>query len=101
MRTARHFAAAVVALLVAFAPALAAARTIRLAPGASLEAALRQAAARPGTIIELAPGDYSLSPEPYTDPTCGNCQDPAESVPATLGVRVSGERVQIRGPGAA
>jgi len=79
----------------------AAADVISLAPGESLGAVLQRAAERPGTVIELAAGDYVLSPTPYTDPTCGNCEDPNQSVPATLGARVSGEGVVIRGPGAA
>jgi hypothetical protein len=77
----------------------AAGETIRLSPGDPLAGALRRAGAHPGTVIELAPGDHVLSPTPYTDPTCGNCEDPAEPVPATLGARVSGEGVVIRGPG--
>jgi hypothetical protein len=78
-----------------------ASETVRLAPGESLGAAILRAAARPGTVLELAPGDYSLSPTPYTDPTCGNCEDPKQPIPATLGARVSGEGVVLRGPGAA
>jgi hypothetical protein len=79
-------------LLAAALPASASAR--------DLAAEIAAAAARPGTTIELPPGDYRLSPTPYTDPTCGNCEDPARSVPATVGARISGERIVIRGPGA-
>lgn len=51
-------------------------------------------------MLRLAPGDYTLEPETYLDPTCGNCADPHRPVPATLGLRVSGADVTIAGPGA-
>jgi phosphohistidine phosphatase SixA len=47
--------------------------------------------------IVLAPGRYRLAPSPYTDPTCGNCTDPAETVPATVGLRVRGAGILIEG----
>ncbi len=65
-----------------------------------LISAVRTAAATPGAVIQLAPGDYHLSPVPYPDPTCGNCQDPATEVPATLGLRVSATGLLLRGSGA-
>ena len=47
--------------------------------------------------FELRPGHYVLDPVEYTDPTCGNCEDPAEPVPATVGARVTGRNVTIFG----
>ncbi len=84
------------------APAWAQTR-IPVGDATELIAAARVAAAAPGSaevILELAPGDYHLTPAPYTDPTCGNCADPARAVPATLGLRIAGPRVTLRGPGA-
>ena len=52
-----------------------------------------------GASIAIAPGSYDLSPVPYTDPSCGNCEDPAEPVPATLGLRVEGDGLSITGTG--
>lgn len=64
----------------------------------SLAEAIATAASREGGLtIHLLPGDYHLAPQDYSDPTCGNCQDPDQSVPATLGVRISGRRVHLRG----
>ncbi len=37
-----------------------------------------------------------LEPKPYRDPTCANCQDPKTAADATLGMRLSGERVVLR-----
>jgi hypothetical protein len=48
-------------------------------------------------ILELAPGNYVLEPEPYRDPTCGNCEDPATLVEATVGLRLGGAGVFLRG----
>jgi hypothetical protein len=48
-------------------------------------------------VLYLGPGTYVLEPTAYTDPTCGNCEDAAASVPATLGVRVSGSGIELRG----
>jgi hypothetical protein len=64
---------------------------------AAIEAAAR---ALPGTVISLAPGEYALVPSPYTDPTCGNCEDPARAIPATLGLRVCGQAITLRGASA-
>jgi parallel beta-helix repeat protein len=63
--------------------------------GAELQRAIAEAA--PNTIISLRPGRYVLAPVAYTDSTCGNCEDPAEHVPATLGVRISGSGIRIIG----
>lgn len=50
--------------------------------------------------LRLAPGHYILHPTAWTDPTCGNCEDPATPVPATLGLRLSGTRLELIGVGA-
>lgn len=50
--------------------------------------------------IALAPGHYWLSPRAYTDPTCGNCQDPDRAVGVTAGVVLSGRQVELYGTGA-
>ncbi|HEX6133553.1 MAG TPA: right-handed parallel beta-helix repeat-containing protein [Longimicrobiales bacterium] len=55
------------------------------------------AAAAPGTTITLRAGSYVLEPAAFTDSTCGNCEDAGEDVPATLGVRIRGERIRIAG----
>jgi phosphohistidine phosphatase SixA len=47
--------------------------------------------------LVLAPGRYRLAPSAYTDPTCGNCPDPAETVPATVGLHVRGAGIIIEG----
>lgn len=48
-------------------------------------------------LVHLAAGDYHLRPRPYLDPACGNCQDPAEEVPATRGLRLTGTGLQLLG----
>jgi hypothetical protein len=50
-----------------------------------------------GMGLDIGAGTYILEPTSYTDPTCGNCEDGAESVPATLGVRISGRGITVRG----
>lgn len=50
--------------------------------------------------IALAPGHYWLSPRPYTDPTCGNCEDPARTVAVTAGLVLAGRDVELFGTGA-
>ena len=48
--------------------------------------------------IYLQPGDYYLSPTSITDSTCGNCEEPNQFVPATVGLEISGSYVRITGP---
>jgi hypothetical protein len=48
--------------------------------------------------IELAPGEYHLEPGAAVDSTCGNCENPDEMVPVTVGLTVSGRSVWILGP---
>lgn len=55
---------------------------------------------REPTRIVLEPGHYVLAPTEWTDSTCGNCQDPATPVPATLGLRLTGERLELVGAAA-
>jgi hypothetical protein len=49
------------------------------------------------TRLRLAPGHYVLQPFDWTDPTCGNCEDPATSIPATLALQLLGRRVELVG----
>jgi hypothetical protein len=73
----------------------AAARFDATAPGA-LNRAVAELLPRAG-VLNIGPGRYVLQPTSYIDPTCGNCADPAESVPATVGVRISGRNLRIAG----
>jgi hypothetical protein len=63
----------------------------------NLEDAVAHAA--PGATIRLAPGVYDLAPEPYTEPTCGNCPEESTAVTATVGMIVKGDDLRILGPG--
>ncbi len=61
---------------------------------------LQRLFARPVDSVEviLQPGAYHLTPTPFIEPTCGNCQDPNTPVPATVGLHVRGKFVRIIGP---
>lgn len=48
--------------------------------------------------IVLAPGVYHLKATAAVDSTCGNCEDPADRVPVTVGLQISGRQVWILGP---
>lgn len=94
--------------------------TIRVAPQAGLEEGLpreepptaAELGTPPGRLqsildtlrgparVVLEPGHHVLRPVDYTDPTCGNCEDPAVEVPATRGLRVSGSEIEIVGTSA-
>jgi len=50
--------------------------------------------------VVLDEGRYVLEAVPFTDPSCGNCEDPSETVPATRGLRLSGRGVTLEGAGA-
>lgn len=50
-----------------------------------------------GAQIRLLPGRYVLAPVAFVDTSCGNCEDPSEDVPATYGLRISGERIRLVG----
>lgn len=47
--------------------------------------------------ILLMPGEYSLRPEVYIDPSCGNCEEPDTPVRASVGLVVSGTGIVIEG----
>lgn len=51
-------------------------------------------------IVQLEPGDYHLEAVDFTDPSCGNCEDASEQVPATRGLRIQGVEVWVRGASA-
>ncbi|MCK4414676.1 MAG: right-handed parallel beta-helix repeat-containing protein [Candidatus Eisenbacteria sp.] len=68
--------------------------------GADLQQAVARAATIPGVTIAIPSGEYHLVPQPYLDPTCGNCEDSGRSIPATLGLRITGEGITIRGTNA-
>jgi hypothetical protein len=70
------------------------------APPSAASGSLARALAAAGhgpVVLQLAPGHYVLEPAAYVDPACGNCEDPSETVPTTLGLRVSGTGVVLRG----
>jgi len=56
------------------------------------------AAAHLGAVIELGPGTYDLTPQAYSEPTCGNCDAESTLVRATVGLRVTGKNIRIVGP---
>jgi parallel beta-helix repeat protein len=47
--------------------------------------------------LVLAPGEHVLVPSDFTDVSCGNCQDPWETVPGTLGTIIGGRDLHILG----
>jgi hypothetical protein len=47
----------------------------------------------------LAAGRYHLPPAPFTDETCGNCEDPNTPVAASRGLLVKGKSLNIVGAG--
>lgn len=49
------------------------------------------------TRFRLAPGHHILQPFDWTDPTCGNCEDPDTPVPATLSLQLRGVRMELVG----
>lgn len=53
----------------------------------------------PARVILLS-GRYVLDPVSFTDPSCGNCRDPSETVPATRGLRLAGSGLSLEGSGA-
>ena len=80
------------------------ARQVRVAPDrppgdtSGLAAGSLQRALADGAVdLILAPGHYYLHASTYEDPACGNCEDPSERVAATVGVRISGPGISIRG----
>lgn len=50
-----------------------------------------------GSHFVFTPGDYRLEPAAYVDSTCGNCEDPATPVEASVGLIVSGRDIVFEG----
>lgn len=50
-------------------------------------------------VVRIAAGEYRLDPRPLTDPTCGNCPDPAQTAETTVGLHVRGRSITLTGPG--
>jgi hypothetical protein len=63
--------------------------------GARLQALL-DTLSGPAT-VRLEAGRYVLDPKPYTDPACGNCQDPTETVATSRGLRITGSGIEVEG----
>jgi len=51
-----------------------------------------------GTTVRFDPGDYMLTPKPYLEETCGNCEAESTRVEATYGLRVTGRGLFLIGP---
>ncbi|RMH73863.1 MAG: right-handed parallel beta-helix repeat-containing protein [Gemmatimonadetes bacterium] len=47
--------------------------------------------------IYLLRGTYELQPQTIIDSSCGNCEDPATPVEATVGLQISGKHVVLAG----
>jgi hypothetical protein len=65
----------------------------------AVEGALQEALAEtrgPARLV-LAPGEHRLVPSDFVDVSCGNCEDPWETVPGTLGALISGRDIHIVG----
>lgn len=63
---------------------------------------MENSAVGPGRLADhsnllLMPGEYSLAPEIYLDPSCGNCEEPDTPVRATVGLKISGKGIVIEG----
>jgi hypothetical protein len=65
---------------------------------ASLEDAITDAP--DGSMIMIEPGSYAAVPEEFSDPQCGNCQDPATVSQASTGFAIRGKSLIIMGSGA-
>ena len=70
--------------------------TINVSSTKELMSAIKKPADRKNII--LSPGTYELEPAGIIDSTCGNCIDSSEMVPATAGIVISGNNVQLSGP---
>lgn len=70
--------------------------TVEVTTSHELQEALQRP--RDRVSVVLAPGDYHLTPSEAIDSTCGNCEDPKETIPITVGLTVSGRSVWILGP---
>ncbi len=49
-------------------------------------------------LVSLAPGEYHLTPQPIVDSICGNCENPATRIAATVALHIRGKYVQLVGP---
>ena len=93
-----------IAVLLAVAAPPARAEEVRVSPKGSAgspsspDLASAVTGAAPGTVIRLERGTYDLTPAPYVEYTCGNCEVESTRVEATVGLRVSGEGIRIQGP---
>jgi parallel beta-helix repeat protein len=91
--------ATLIVTFLALAPHHARAQTVRVVTtAAELQAALSEHL--DSVEIRLGPGSYHLIPTSQVESTCGNCQEPATTVPYSLGVRMSGRAVRLVGPDA-
>lgn len=70
--------------------------TVEISTPEALQAAL--SGPSDGLSILLAPGEYHLTPFAAIDSTCGNCEDPEQHIPITVGLELSGKNVWIIGP---
>lgn len=59
--------------------------------------AVADAAADSGVTFRLLPGTHRLTPHPFEEPLCGNCEDPNTRVRTTVGLLVAGRGVRILG----
>lgn len=87
-----------VLLLAALTAPLAAAGTIAVKPNESIQAAID--VAKTSDTILLAAGNYQITPVSFTDPLCGNCQNPLDGATTTVGLRLIGKRLCLIGAGA-
>jgi len=72
--------------------------TVRVTPGDNLQWILDTL--RGPAVVRLSEGDYHLDPVAFTDPSCGNCRDSSETVPATRGLLVRGRGIRLAGDSA-
>ncbi len=50
---------------------------------------------REGTLFRFAPGHYRLESKVYDEALCGNCEDPATAVKASVGLRIAGRGIVL------
>ncbi|KPL06118.1 hypothetical protein AMJ86_09835 [bacterium SM23_57] len=49
-------------------------------------------------VVHLRPGDYHINPTGMLDSSCGNCENPDTIVSITVGLYITGRKIQIMGP---
>ena len=92
-----HTTLSCIALTFLVAPAFGQSMTeITVHDGASLQASLAAPVDR--LTIVIPSGRYDLVPSPLVDSTCGNCENPATPVEATVGLHLRGKYIHIVGP---